>query len=142
MEILVCQLQVKLSKSSFAPQNAQLQNSLSRRLNTMTGQCVNTVQCIKIHWSLIPLVLRANFSFDNHIFLACIEDSYEHPCTLSAQRPQFACWNFHENKKPFLIGYFGLVCYAPFDWPKPMITLQSRACNKNKFLKFDFALWW
>ena len=52
-------------------------------------------------------------------------------CTQSAQRLHFACSEnptvFHENKKPFLIGYFGLVCYALFDCPKVMITLQSRA---------------
>ena len=64
--------------------------------------------------------------------LACVADSCKHPCTQSAQQLQFACSSFHENKKPFLIGYFGLVWYAPFDWPKIMITLQSRAYNKNK----------
>ena len=62
----------------------------------------------------------------------CVADSCKHPCTQSAQRLQFACSNFHENKKPFLIGYFGLVWHAPFDWPKIMITLESRAYNKNK----------
>ena len=66
------------------------------------------------------------------IFLACVADSCKHSCTQSAQRLQFACSNFHENKKPFLIGYFGLVLYAPFDSPKIIITLQSRAYNKNK----------
>ena len=44
-----------------------------------------------------------------NIFVACVADSCKHPCTQSAQRLQFACSNFHENKKPFLIGYFGLV---------------------------------
>ena len=66
-----------------------------------------------------------------NINLACVADSCKHPCTQSLQRLQFACSSFHENKKPFLIGYFGLVWYAPFDWPKIMITLQSCACNKN-----------
>ena len=41
--------------------------------------------------------------------LACVAVSCKHPCTQSVQRFQFACSNFHENKKPFLIGYFGLV---------------------------------
>ena len=64
--------------------------------------------------------------------VACVADSCKHPCTQSAQRFQFACSSFHENKKLFLIGYFGLVWYAPFDRPKIMITPQSRAYNKNK----------
>ena len=41
--------------------------------------------------------------------IACVADSCKHPCTQSAQRLQFACSNFHENKKPFLINYIGLV---------------------------------
>ena len=64
--------------------------------------------------------------------VACVADSCKHPCTQSAQRLQFTFSNFHENKKPFLIGHFGLVWYAPFDWLKIMITLQSRGYNKNK----------
>ena len=73
---------------------------------------------------------------------ACVADSYKHPCTQSAQLLQFACSNFHENKKPFLIGYFGLVWYAPFDWPKIMITLHSRAYNKNKCRDGPLEKWW
>ena len=68
----------------------------------------------------------------NWIILACVADSSKHLCTQSTQRLQFACSNFHKNKKPFLVGYFVLVRYASFDWPKIMIMLQSHAYNKNK----------
>ena len=70
------------------------------------------------------------------IRVACVANNCKHPCTQSAQRLPFACSNFYENKKPFLIDYFGLVWYAPFDWPKIMITLRS------KQVQFDFGLWW
>ena len=82
------------------------------------------IACI---WQQIDIYFR-NFS----TVIACVADSCKHPCTQSAQRLQFARSNFHKNKKPFLIGYFWLVWYVTFDWPKIMITLQSRAYNKNK----------
>ena len=72
--------------------------------------------------------LRVVIKGDIVRWVACVADS----CKQSAQRLQFACSSFHENKKLFLIGYSGLVWYAPSDWQKIMITLQSRAYNKNK----------
>ena len=92
-------------------------------VDLVTGvQSLRAVTVSLLHW----------FSGASCEMVACVADSCKHPCTQSVQPLQFACSNFPENKKPFLIGYFGLVWYAPFDWPKIMITLQSRAYNKNK----------
>ena len=58
----------------------------------------------------IPLDFMSDLVCTKEVsLLACDADSCKHPCTQSAQQLQFACSSFHENKKPFLIGYFGLV---------------------------------